>query len=132
MKVKLPKDRLFHIYIPEIEGKEKRKKARSKAGLLGVEGMTREVLVKALSPFVEHGTCEKKTSLEPIKKLTKLDLFRDGLSGGSDSSKKRGELAWALGFPANMSANALIEAINLTVGYEGYERALEFIFCKES
>ena len=128
----LPKDRLFHIYIPEIEGKEKRKKTRSKAGLLGVEGMTREVLVKVLSPFAAYGACEKKKPFESRRKLTKLDLFRDGLSGGSDSSKKRSELARSLGFPADMSSNALIEAINLTVGYEGYESARDGIACKES
>lgn len=128
----LPKDKIFHLYIPEIEGKERRKKSASKAGLLGVEGMTRDVLESVLSPFISHGACEENSVFPSSKMLTKLDFFNDGLSGGNDSSKKRAELAKALGFPSDMSANALIEAINLTVGYEGYKRVLDGILGKDS
>lgn len=128
----LPKDKIFHLYIPEIEGKERRKKSASKAGLLGVEGMTRDVLESVLSPFISHGACEENSVFPSSKMLTKLDFFNDGLSGGNDSSKKRAELAKALGFPSDMSANALIEAINLTVGYVGYQKALYGISEKDS
>ena len=128
----LPKDKIFHLYIPEIEGKERRKKSASKAGLLGVEGMTRDVLESVLSPFISHGACEENSVFPSSKMLTKLDFFNDGLSGGNDSSKKRAELAKTLGFPSDMSANALIEAINLTVGYEGYKRVLDGILRKDS
>lgn len=128
----LPKDKIFHLYIPEIEGKERRKKSASKAGLLGVEGMTRDVLESVLSPFISHGACEENSVFPSSKMLTKLDFFNDGLSGGNDSSKKRAELAKALGFPSDMSANALIEAINLTVGYAGYQKALYGISEKDS
>ena len=120
------------MYIPEIEGKEKRKKTHSKAGLLGVEGMTREVLEKVLSPFICRGACEDNEQRKDVRMLTKLDFFNDGLSGGSDSSKKRERIARSLGFPSDLSANALIEAINLTVGYDGYEKARDGIFGKES
>ena len=128
----LPKDRIFHLYIPEIEGKERRKKTASKAGLLGVEGMTREVLERVFEPFISHGACQENVKSENARMLTKLDFFTDGLSGGADSSKKREKLARALGFPHDMSANALIEAINLTVGYGGYIKARDGIFKSES
>ena len=118
----LPKDKVFHLYIPQIEGKERRKKSASKAGLLGVEGMSREILEKVFEPFISQGACCENKRNPEEKMLTKLDFFKDGLSGGDASSEKRKRLAKALGFPQDMSANALIEAINLTVGYDGYEK----------
>lgn len=118
----LPKDKVFHLYIPQIEGKERRKKSASKAGLLGVEGMSREILEKVFSPFISQGACCETQDNSDARMLTKLDFFKDGLSGGDASSEKRKRLAKALGFPQDMSANALIEAINLTVGYGGYEK----------
>ena len=60
----LPKDRIYHAYIPKVEGKEKRKTKAGKAGLLGVEGMSRETLERVLAPFIEDGErvefCAKK------------------------------------------------------------------------
>ena len=117
----LPKDKIIHLYTPEIAGKERRKKAPSKAGLLGVEGVGREILVKLLLPFADTGACREKTE---IREVTKLDFFRDGLSGGDGSRERRDRLARMLGLPANMSANALIDAINLISSREEYERAL--------
>ncbi len=124
----LPKDKIFHVYIPQIEGKESRKKHASKAGFLGVEGVGREVLEKVLAPFIDEGACDEKRESSNTKMLTKLDFFNDGLSGGPSSSEKRGAVVRALGFPHDMSANALIEAINLTVGYDGYRKILEELF----
>ena len=119
----LPKDKIFHLYIPEVIGKERRKKTPSKAGLLGVEGMSREILEKVLSPFIESGACIDNSNSTDAKMLTKLDFFNDGLSGGEGSAEKRDLLALRLGLASGMSAKALIEAINLAVGYEEYRRA---------
>ena len=118
----LPKDRLFHVYVPEIKGKERRKSSPSKAGLLGVEGMEREVLLRALAPFVEDGKREAKD--EEKRTLTRLDLYSDGLSGGDGSAALRDELALLLGLPRGMSAKALTEAINLLYTYEEYKAAV--------
>lgn len=126
----LPKDKLFHVYTPQIEGKESRKKSPSKAGLLGVEGMGREVLEKVLSPFIDTGACDVKQQINNEKMLTKLDFFVDGLSGADNASEKRASLCEYLGFPKDMSANALIEAINLTVGYDEYKSACRKLFVK--
>ena len=121
----LPKDKLFHLYIPKVEGKEARKKTASRSGLLGVEGMTREVLLKVLQPFTISDGCEKNEVTLCEKDVTKLDFFNDGLSGSDGSSERRARLAEHFGLPEDMSANALLQAINLAVGYKEYKKAVE-------
>ena len=118
------KGKIHNVYIPEIKGKEKRKSSSSKAGFLGVEGVGREVLEKALFPFCEDGLKCKKDE----RTLTKLDLFQDGLSGKEGSSEKRERLALELGLPKDMSANALVEIINLEYGYSAYKDACKKLF----
>ena len=120
----LPKDKIYNVYIPEIRGKEKRKSSPSKAGLLGVEGMDREVLEKALSPFIDSNPCEKAGN---IRLVTKLDFYNDGLSGGAESAELRSRLARSLGLPHDMTANALIEAINLIYSYDVYKEKLSVL-----
>lgn len=116
----LPKDKIFDVYTPEIQGKERRKAAPSKAGLLGVEGMSKEWVISALTPFAK-GKAEKMSS------FTKTDFYLLGLSGGNESAKKRAALAEKLSLPTNLSCSALIEAINLTVSQEESEQALKEI-----
>lgn len=112
----LPKDKIVNLYIPKIEGKEKRKKAPSKAGLLGVEGMEKELLYNLFLPF---STSERaRTDLGGI---TKNDFYFDGLSGRDNSKEKRAMLAKALSLPDDMTANALLEAVNLLVSKKEYE-----------
>ena len=106
----LPPDKVYHVYIPKIEGKERRKVKRSKAGYLGVEGMDADLLLKLLSPFVEGQGCGADDDSDPI---TSSELYLDGFTGTDNSAAKRGELARHLGLPDDMSAKALIQAINL-------------------
>lgn len=122
----LGKDKVFNLYIPELAGKEKRKKAPSKAGLLGVEGMEREVLVRVLSPFILKDAAV--LDFTGGRSVTKLDFYNDGLSGGVDSSEKREKLARYFGLPHDMTAKALLEAVNLLFGYEKYKSALDEVF----
>ena len=124
----LPKDKIFHVYIPRIEGKERRKKSASKAGLLGVEGMSRAVLEKVLAPFIDEGACSENKINKSSKMLTKLDFYNDGLSGTDMASERRKKLAEHFGFPTDMSANALIEALNIAVGYDVYREAYRTLF----
>lgn len=124
----LPKDKIFHVYIPQIEGKETRKRHASKAGFLGVEGVGREVLEKVLAPFVDEGACDENVTNSASKMITKLDFFNDGLSGTDMASERRMRLAEHFGFPPDMSANALVEALNLAVGYESYKAACDALF----
>lgn len=115
----LPKDKIHNLYIPKIEGKERRKSAPSKAGTLGVEGMSREVLERVLSPFVADAKNENEAS-KSIKMITKVDFFEHKLTGYPNSSAKRAELAKLAELPEDMTANALLEALNLLFGYDGF------------
>ena len=111
LKGALPKEGVLHAYIPDIPGKEKRKRAPGKEGLLGVEGMTKEILLSALENAGADlgGEAEKR----PGDTITKFDLYAAGLSGKPDSASKRAAFLEKLRFPAHMSANALLDALNL-------------------
>ena len=119
LKSALPETGVLHAYIPDLPGKEKRKAAPRKEGLLGVEGMTPEILLKALrdagAEFADGST--PPPAREPI---TKQDLFALGLSGGPESAKKRAALLKALSLPAHMSANALLQALNVLFSREEF------------
>ncbi len=123
----LPKDKIYNLYIPEREGKEKRKRSRSKSGLLGVEGMSEEVLCSVLSPFfIKDG--EEFSFSTPEGEITKLDLYNDGLSGGENSAVMRERLLRRLGLPHDMSAKSMLEAINMLFGREMYKKAYSELF----
>lgn len=97
---------LKHAYIPAVPGKERRKNAPSKEGVLGVEGMSPAVLKEAL----RRAGAEFSDKAE--RKLTKADLYFMGLNGTADASARRARLLDALGLPGNLSANAMLDALN--------------------
>ena len=123
----IPKERVFNAYIPKIEGKERRKKSPSAAGLLGVEGMDREVLMHTLSPFIEVGEGVKLSSQTACKMITKVDFFNDGLAGSYGATERRARLAEYFRLPPDMTANALCEALNIVADYESYKEAVNRI-----
>ena len=110
IKSAIPGKFLKHAYIPDIPGKEKRKAAPGKEGKLGLEGMTRQVILDALK---NCGASFEDGSVTPSSGITKQDFMELGLSGGEDSSKKRLQLQKKLKLPEHMSANALLQAVNL-------------------
>ncbi len=124
----LPKEKVFNLYIPKVPGKERRKEKASKSGLLGVEGMDREIIEKLFAPFVSSRGVSQKNSFSERKMITKLDFFEDGLSGGRDASVKRDAISKHFGLPDGMSAKALLEALNIIAGYEEYRAVFEHIF----
>lgn len=111
LKSAIPPHQLKHAYIPDISGKERRKAAPGKEGKLGVEGMTPEVILNCLKRA--GATFEGEHTSGQKGELTKLDLFCMGLSGGPDSKAKRLALLKMLELPEHMSANAMLQALNL-------------------
>ena len=99
--------KVYHAYIPDVYGKEKRKTQPSKEGKLGVEGMSDEIIIEAVK---NSGAMENTDSVEPL--LTKNDMYELGLSGRADSKVKRTALMKKLNLPENLSTNALLDAIN--------------------
>lgn len=100
-----------HAYIPDVYGKERRKRTASKEGKLGVEGMRPEVLEQALRRA--GATIEGETPVRASGGITKADLFAAGLSGKPESREKRTALLQKLGLPARMSPNAMLRALEL-------------------
>jgi len=118
LKSALPKEGVLHAYIPDVYGKEKRKAAPGKEGKLGVEGMSREILLQALQNA--GAEFEDQPELQPKEALTKLDLYELGLTGQAQSKEKRQKLLRKLRFPEHMSANAMLEALNILYGKEAF------------
>ncbi len=101
---------LKHAYIPETPGKERRKRTPGKEGLLGVEGMDPNTLLEALR---RAGATFASEDTPAGGSITKQDLMALGLSGGKDASARRQWLLNRLELPRHMSANALLQALNV-------------------
>ena len=120
----LPRDKVHNLYIPQISGKERRKSKPSKAGFLGVEGMDPQLLIDLFAPFILDEKRDTGADREPV---TTLDFYNDGLSGGEGASLLRARLALSYGLPADISAKALREAINLLSSRAEYREKMDEI-----
>ena len=116
---------LKHAYIPDIPGKEKRKSAPGKEGMLGVEGMTPQVIIDCL--INAGATVEGERSCVFKDEITKQDFMQWGLSGGKESSQKRMLLQKKLNLPKHMSCNALLQAVNVLYTKEAFCQILQQI-----
>jgi ribonuclease M5 len=113
----VPPEKIFHAYIPDIFGKERRKDAPSKEGKLGVEGVPNQIIYDSLR---QAGvTCSMTSSAE--KRITKTDLYVDGIFGQKNSSKKRAALIKYLDLPEHLSTNALVQILNMFMNYDDYK-----------
>lgn len=113
----IPNQYLKHAYIPDIPGKERRKKQGSREGTLGVEGMSPEVLIHAL---LSAGATVETEGKSRSTEITKADFAALGLSGGVNSSAKRAILLKELALPCKLSANGLLEALNVLMSREDF------------
>jgi ribonuclease M5 len=112
---------LKHAYIPDIAGKERRKREAGKEGKLGVEGMTKDVILESLR---RAGATIEGEDTPAQQSITKQDMMELGLSGGTGSSEKRAALLKKLDLPEHMSANALLQALNLLYSLDELKRLL--------
>ena len=115
VKSAIPGKYLKHAYTPDIMGKERRKAAPGKEGKLGVEGMRPDIILDALR---NAGATFEGEDDRLVHQITKQDLMELGLSGGSDASAKRLALLKKLKLPEHMSANAMLQALNLLYSLE--------------
>ena len=121
LKGALPRELVKQAYIPDIRGKERRKRAPGKEGKLGVEGMRPEVILEALrragATFLDEESAGEEKRGDPI---TKADLFSLGLTGGENAAEKRKMLLKRLDLPEHLTANGLLEALNLLYDRETF------------
>ena len=125
LKGALPKELVKQAYIPDIYGKERRKRAPGKEGKLGVEGMKPDVLLSSLERAGATFLDEENPSDTKRDPITKADLFALGLTGGKDSSAKRQALLRKLELPEHLTANGLLEALNLLYSREDFLKFAE-------
>lgn len=107
-----------HAYIPDVFGKERRKAAPSKEGKLGVEGMRPQVLLDAL--IRAGATVDARPAAESAARITKADMYKCGLSGGTGSREKRAALIKRLDLPEKLSADALLDVLNAIMTREEF------------
>ena len=113
----VPADRLIHLYVPRIAGKERRKTEFGAEGILGVEGMETDLLRRLFTPYADP---DAVTARLAENRLCKADLYADGLTGGQDSTARRDVLAVKLGLPTGMTPNAFLAALRVLCTYEEY------------
>ncbi len=115
---------LKHAYVPDILGKERRKSAPGKEGKLGVEGMTPQIILEALR---KAGATIEGEESAAVQQITKQDLVDLGLSGGPNSAQLRQKLQKKLDLPAHLSANALLQALNLLYSRDALEEIMDSV-----
>ena len=119
IKQSIPENQVKHAYVPDVHGKEKRKREPGREGLLGVEGIKDDIILSAL----QNAGCTIDGNAQTSKTgraITKADLYKAGLSGGANSHEKRSALAAALGIPMKISANMLLDILNRLLDYDEF------------
>lgn len=124
LKSAIPGQYLKHAYTPDIFGKERRKSAPGKEGKLGVEGMNREIILEALR---RSGATFFDEQVSGCGQITKQLMMELGLSGGKDSSVKRLALLKKLELPEHMSANAMVQALNILMTEEALRDVVQLL-----
>lgn len=114
-----------NAYIPDMEGKEKRKRVPGREGLLGVEGMSGEIIIKALS---DAGcTIDGEEGKSTGSKITSADLYMLGISGRDDSRKKRERLLKEYNLPSKLSSKLMCDILSRISSIEEIRKLLSEI-----
>jgi len=116
---------IINVYIPDILGKERRKRKPSAEGKLGVEGMESAVLRQAFERAGIAANLKKKK--ETGDEITRMDLYEDGLCGGDNSAFLRRELYAKLGLPSRISTRAAIPLLNHVLTRDEYKNEVRVL-----
>ena len=125
----LPEEKVFHAYIPDVFGKERRKTEPSKEGKLGVEGVSSDMIFDALKKAgIEFETAEKP---QERRLITNVDLFEHGLSGTADCKERKEKLLSFLSLPKRLSTKSFVKVLNTFMTYEDFVSAVNECFQRE-
>ena len=127
LKGSIPPEQVKHAYVPDVYGKERRKRQGGKEGKLGVEGMSPQVLEQVLRR-AGATVLDAQAPERARPGLTKADLMAAGLTGGADSARRRQALLKEMELPEHTSANALLQVLN---GCYSREEALDLLGLKD-
>ena len=119
----VPKEQIRHCYIPQLRGKEKRKARPGKEGLLGVEGVSDEVIINAIR---RSGATILGEEAKPPQTITKADLFDLGLTGTPNAAELRKKLLRHLDMPSYLSTNAMLTALNCLYSLKELKEILHY------
>ena len=121
IKSTLPEDKITHVYIPDIKGKEKRKAHLSKEGKLGVEGIDENIIKECFRKADVF--CEETNKNRRL--ITPLDFYEHGLSGRENSKENRKALLKKLDLPERMSSSSMIKILNSFITFEEFEKTVK-------
>lgn len=124
----IPKDKIFHAYIPDIFGKEKRKTEYSKEGKIGVEGVSTQVITEALE---RAGVLYESREETDRREITNIDLYEYGLSGTPDCKQRKEKLLRYLDLPVRLSTSSLVRLLNTFMTYDDFISSVEKCFREE-
>lgn len=125
LKGSIPPEQVKHAYVPDILGKERRKRTPGKEGKLGVEGMRPQILEQALRRAGATFLDENAPPVRQGRPITKADLMVLGLSGGMGAADRRQMLMEQLKLPKHLSPNAMLEVLNALFSYEQLADAVQ-------
>jgi len=131
LKSMLSGENVKHAYIPDLYGKEKRKTKPSREGKLGVEGVSPEIIINALE---KAGATFEDAPAPCIREnaISKADMYALGLSGKPGSALLRKKLLKKLDLPENLTANGLLDVLNILYDAESLSAAVKDISCSDS
>lgn len=119
-------EHVLQAYVPAIHGKESRKEAPGKEGLLGVEGVSDELILRGLQDALASAPdrTEKETQAE---KISYTDLYEWGISGTANSATHRRKLLQQLGLPPRLSKKELLQVLSTLYTRESLSRQIELL-----
>ena len=115
--------RVLQAFVPAMEGKEPRKAAPGKEGLLGVEGIPDALILQALETALA-GEPQGGRPQNP-RPITYYDLYEWGISGTPDSAERRRALLRRLGLPPRLSKKELVQVLNTLYTFDSLQAQID-------
>ena len=115
--------RVLQAFVPAMEGKEPRKAAPGKEGLLGVEGIPDALILQALETALA-GKPQGERPQNP-RPITYYDLYEWGISGTPDSAERRRALLRRLGLPPRLSKKELVQVLNALYTFDSLQAQID-------
>lgn len=115
---------VLQAYVPAIPGKESRKEVPGKEGLLGVEGVSDEIILQSLQDALKSRPSSVAVTDTVPQAITYTDLYEWGISGTANSAERRRILLRQLGLPPRLSKKELLQVLSTLYTRESLERQI--------